>query len=146
MSTFRRDMILIYSAVAVATVGAVALLVAELPDSHVPCPDVVRQRVVAPDSMNEAIVWNYGCGWATKGVAMVAIGDVGTAPQRASHVLGLMDADGARLLLNRAVPPHLMIRWVGPDTVVLRYSRTAKLLGPTARVARGVYVRQEPEP
>ena len=145
MSSFKRDLARVYAAGAIGLVCVAVAITALVSRSTRDCPHVVQERIVAPDSAYEAIVWGYGCGWATKGSTMVGIGDPGGAPTSAAHAVGLMDADGAHLLLDRAQRPQVDVRWEGPDTVVIRYSRSAKMLGRNAE-AYGIYLRYEVEP
>ena len=113
MSTFKRDMIVLYSIVAVTTVGAVALLVATTAKPRPGCRDLVQQRVAAPDSAHEAIAWSDDCGWASKGLTMVAIGKVGAQPRGLAQAMIVMDPDGLHLLADKGEPPRVEVRWAG---------------------------------
>jgi hypothetical protein len=145
MSTFRRDMIVLYSIVAVTTVGAVALLVATTAKPRPGCRDLVQQRVAAPDSAHEAIAWSDDCGWASKGLTMVAIGKVGAQPRGLAQAMIVMDPDGLHLLADKGEPPRVEVRWAGSDTLVVRYPRLAKPVQRNAE-AGGVRIRYEPAP
>lgn len=141
-SNFSKDLVRLYLGGCIGLVIVIAIGIAVVARATRGCDPVVRNRVVAPDSRSEAILWGYDCGWAKKGMSAVAIGGPGDPISKARPALIVMDTGAVRLLTNRSVAPRLLVEWLGADTLVIRFDPLARVVS-SRPVVRNVYIRVE---
>jgi hypothetical protein len=125
----RRDLLRLYLIGAAGLAIVIPIGVVLMRRANADCLPTVRQRLLAPDSVSEAVIWGYDCGWATKGVASLGVGQPGASPKELAHATAVMNTNAIRLITGRARPPRLEAHWEGVDSLFVRYDSHAKMLG-----------------
>lgn len=142
-SQFSRDLSKIYGfgCLALVVVGGIGAYFAGRAMRG--CDPVVRSRLVAPDSTNEAIVWGYECGWMLKGMTSVTLANPGDSLQTNRPAFVLMDTVATRLVTNRQQPPAVDLTWQSADTLLIRYDALGSEMT-RQDLVRGVVILFEP--
>ena len=124
---------------AVVVIGILGYLAVGGFDKSMCVVSVVR-RVSSPDRRLEAVIFERDCGATTDFGTNLSVVKAGSAIADAGGNLLVADSDHGRAPLDSGNVIHLLVEWIGSDSLVVRYDGRARLFQQAGQ-AQGVSVR-----